>query len=98
MTLGSTKHCAVQGMYDSGRILSFQGYFEFDWVVNSEIVKVSFPAWAPRVLAKMLRTVDVGYDAIGVANTVLAFFVEGMEESNAISGSVGGLLTPLLFG
>ncbi|KAL5048242.1 hypothetical protein BDW71DRAFT_213659 [Aspergillus fruticulosus] len=36
MNVGSTELCPVQGLYYPGRVLTYQGHFEFDVFVNSE--------------------------------------------------------------
>jgi GMP synthase-like glutamine amidotransferase len=94
ITLGRTEHCAVQGVYEPGRILTFQGHFEFDRFVNGETVKFFFPTWAPDVMAKALDDVDKDDDAVAAAIIVLDFFL-GAESISATTHSVaGGLLTP----
>lgn len=36
VNVGSTEVCPVQGLYYPGRVLTYQGHFEFDVFVNSE--------------------------------------------------------------
>lgn len=38
--LGSTEHCAVQGVYKSGRVMTLQGHFEFDKFENRETMRI----------------------------------------------------------
>lgn len=38
--VGSTKHCAVQGVYLPGRVLTLQGHFEFDKFENRQTMKI----------------------------------------------------------
>lgn len=95
MTLGSTQHCAVQGMYEPGRVLTYQGHFEFDKFINSETVKFFFPAWAPGVLKEAMEAIDADDDAIAAAEMVLKFILEkGVDKDGATYKVTGGLLTP----
>jgi GMP synthase-like glutamine amidotransferase len=95
MTVGSTQHCAVQGVYEPGRVLTLQGHFEFDRFVNSETVKFFFPTWQPKVLEETLEAVDADDDSVLAARMVLGFLMEkGMEENDVSHAVVGGLLTP----
>jgi GMP synthase-like glutamine amidotransferase len=93
ITLGRTEHCAVQGVYEPERILTFQGHFEFDRFVNGETVKFFFPTWAPNVMARALEDVDQDDDAVTAAIIVLDFFT-GASSISATHGVEGGLLTP----
>ncbi|KAJ4376064.1 hypothetical protein N0V83_001345 [Neocucurbitaria cava] len=88
MTMGSTQHCHVQGVYEPGRVLTYQGHFEFDKFVNSETVKFFFPTWAPEVLANAMKAIDADDDASAGAAMVLRFFMEegverGMDKDEA---------------
>jgi GMP synthase-like glutamine amidotransferase len=97
MAVGSTKHCAVQGVYEPGRVLTFQGHFEFDRFVNSETIKFFFPTWQPKVLEETLEAIDADDDSIAAAQMVLRFFAEkSMDRKGASHAVVGGLLTPPL--
>ncbi|KAH7070345.1 class I glutamine amidotransferase-like protein [Paraphoma chrysanthemicola] len=97
MTVGSTEHCAVQGVYEPGRILTLQGHFEFDKFINMETVMFFFPKWEPEVLGPHLEAIDAEDDAVAAAKIVIRFLLE-MEGSEAgVSHKViGGLLTPPL--
>ncbi|OAK97449.1 class I glutamine amidotransferase-like protein [Phaeosphaeriaceae sp. SRC1lsM3a] len=94
LTLGSTTHCAVQGVYEPGRILTFQGHFEFDRFVNSETIKFFFPDWEPGLLAEALKAVDNDDDAEVAAKMVLEFFLEDKKRGGPMHEVVKGLLTP----
>ncbi|KAF1939416.1 class I glutamine amidotransferase-like protein [Clathrospora elynae] len=97
MTLGSTRHCGVQGLYEAGRILTYQGHFEFDRFVNGETVKFFFPEWEPEVLAEALEAIDADDDSVAAAKMVLDFFLEKIGDASAGTHAVvGGLLTPPL--
>lgn len=95
ITAGSTEHCAVQGVYEPGRVLTLQGHFEFDKFVNSETVKFFFPTWDAQLLETILEAVDADDDAIAAAEMVLKFFMErGFDKVAATHRVAGGLLTP----
>lgn len=76
MTLGITAQCAIQGVYQPGRILTTQGHCEFDRFVSRETVKYFFPDWTPDVMAKVLEAIDKDDDAVVAARMVLSFFLE----------------------
>lgn len=46
--LGSTEHCAVQGVYNPGRVLTLQGHFEFDKFENRETMRIFGAEDTPR--------------------------------------------------
>jgi GMP synthase-like glutamine amidotransferase len=96
MTVGSTEHCAVQGVYEKGRVLTLQGHFEFDRFVNSECVKFFFGAiWVSEKVEEALRDIDADDDSIVAARMIMRFFLEdGDERENLTHEVVGGLLTP----
>ncbi|EDU42828.1 glutamine amidotransferase-like protein-like protein [Pyrenophora tritici-repentis] len=77
MVVGSTQHCAVQGLYEAGRVFTLQGHFEFDRFVNAETVKFFFPEWQPKVLEGALEAIDQDDDAVRAAEMVVRFFLEG---------------------
>ncbi|KAH6881995.1 class I glutamine amidotransferase-like protein, partial [Alternaria rosae] len=72
-TMGSTRHCTNQGMYEPGRVLTFQGHFEFDRFINSETIKYFFPNWQPKVLEETLDAIDADDDSVAAAGVVLKF-------------------------
>ncbi|KAJ4305737.1 hypothetical protein N0V90_001268 [Kalmusia sp. IMI 367209] len=95
--LGSTQHCAIQGMYDPARVLTLQGHFEFDRFVNTEIMKVFGVSWDPQMLQDGLEAIDADDDAELVAEVVLQFLLEKeCAQSTTTHQKVGGLLTPPL--
>ncbi|KAF2710173.1 class I glutamine amidotransferase-like protein [Pleomassaria siparia CBS 279.74] len=93
--LGSTSHCAVQGVYQPGRILTLQGHFEFDRFVNTETLKVFGAKWDPEVLKQTLEACASDDDAEVAADMVTMFLFEGgsRKRSRRVLGA-GGLLTP----
>ncbi|CAG5159263.1 uncharacterized protein ALTATR162_LOCUS5497 [Alternaria atra] len=95
MILGNTQHCAVQGVYEPGRVLTFQGHFEFDRFINSETIKFFFPNWQPKALEETLDAIDADDDSVTAAGMVLDFFLEdGIGKHVPSHAIVGGLITP----
>jgi GMP synthase-like glutamine amidotransferase len=79
LEMGSTEHCRVQGVYQPGRVLTFQGHFEFDRFINSETLKVFAAGWDTKVLEEALYAVDADDDSIVAAEMVLRFMMESVE-------------------
>lgn len=94
MTVGSTQHCAVQGVYEPGRVLTYQGHFEFDRFVNSETIKFFFPNWDPKALEEALKLIDADDDAKAAADMVLKFSLDQEKGDGLSFERRGGLLTP----
>jgi GMP synthase-like glutamine amidotransferase len=93
MVIGSSKHCAVQGIYEPGRVLTLQGHFEFDRFVNSETINVFGASWAPERLAKALHDMDADDDADKAAEMV-ARFLAGQNYDQENYNCRTGLITP----
>jgi hypothetical protein len=65
---GCTDHCAVQGIYEPGRVLTLQGHFEFDRFVNSECIKHFFRSeWDADRLHAALNAIDADDDSKAAA-------------------------------
>ncbi|KAI5468003.1 class I glutamine amidotransferase-like protein [Mariannaea sp. PMI_226] len=73
--LGATKACANQGVFQPGRVLTFQGHFEFDRFINSETLKVFGATWEPSYLQEVLEKIDADDDALAAAEMVLQFLL-----------------------
>ncbi|KAL2815763.1 class I glutamine amidotransferase-like protein [Aspergillus cavernicola] len=78
MNVGSTELCPVQGLYYPGRVLTYQGHFEFDVFVNSETC-VEFgrrKGWDVKDVESYLGLIGKGVedDAMVAAEIVLDFF------------------------
>jgi hypothetical protein len=82
--IGSSEHCVLQGVWEQGRVLTYQGHAEFDRFVNGETVKVfGGLIWSEDFMASTLEAVDRDDDAIWAAGVMLKFFLErekGAEE------------------
>lgn len=96
MVVGTTQHCAVQGLYEPGRILTLQGHFEFDRFVNSECIKFFSTSWEPGLRDNALIAIDADDDATVAAEMVLNFFLEQSVDGAVSHTVIGGLLTPPL--
>lgn len=93
VVVGRTEHCAVQGVYQLGRIFTLQGHFEFDRVVNSEVIRFFFEnEWDEKRLGDALEAIDVDDDSALVARWI-ARFLNGKVDGEGWR-SIGGLLTP----
>lgn len=95
--IGSTPRCAVQGVYEPGRVLTLQGHFEFDRFVNGETLKYFAKGlnWTPEALERYLDLVDADDDSEWVGKMVVRFFLEEtLDKSTGMPNSVSGLLTP----
>ena len=86
IVLGSSRHCAVQGVLQPGRVMTFQGHFEFDRFISTETVKIFGALWDERVREDALRAIDEEDDS-EVAATIVAEFLAGGWKTT-------GLLTP----
>lgn len=79
--VGSTQKCAVQGVYQPGRVLTFQGHFEFDGWTNAETIKVFGEHWddAEKVAEGVRGAIDIEDDGPKIAEMVLSFLTEGRD-------------------
>jgi GMP synthase-like glutamine amidotransferase len=98
--IGSSAQCAIQGLYNPGRVLTYQGHFEFDTFVNSELV-IEFGRranWPAGDVASYLEQINQSFvpgkedddDAKAAAEAVLFFFA---GSDRVVSN---GLMTPPL--
>ncbi|KAF3047000.1 hypothetical protein E8E12_010179 [Didymella heteroderae] len=93
--LGNTPWCANQGMMELGRVLTFQGHFEFDRFVNGETVKTFFARKAPEWLDESLKAVDADDDAELAADMLLHFATQKTPAGYRMTyKKIGGLVTP----
>lgn len=82
-------------MYEPGRILTFQGHFEFDRFINSETIKTFFARKAPEWLENSLKAVDADDDAEVAAEMVLQFVMQKTRaEQSKTHALISGLATP----
>ncbi|CAI6332392.1 unnamed protein product [Periconia digitata] len=97
LMVGRTEHCGVQGVFQSNRVLTLQGHFEFDRWISTEIMKVFGASWQPMELKKTFEAIDADDDAEAAAELVLQFFLEKERNGDSMTYQVAkGLLTPPL--
>lgn len=89
--VGSSQKCAVQGLYQPGRVLTFQGHFEFDAWTNAETIKAFGEHWedAERVAEGVKRAIDIRDDGPKIAEMVLLFLIEGRDEDSSHGMDLG---------
>lgn len=80
--VGSTEHCAVQGVYLPGRILTLQGHFEFDKFENQQTMRIFGAAPEVETEAKTnaaceTKPREAEDDGEVVAEMVVRFLAEG---------------------
>jgi GMP synthase-like glutamine amidotransferase len=100
LNIGSTQLSPIQGMYYPGRVLTYQGHFEFDVFVNTETV-LEFGrrgGWDAGVVGQYLEQVtsitsEGGDDSELAAELVVRFLVDDEEESMDVKVE-SGLATP----
>jgi GMP synthase-like glutamine amidotransferase len=93
MLIGKTSQCANQGMYEPGRVLTFQGHFEFDSFINYETVKVFGSNWELDDLQRRLESTRHEDDSDEVAKMVIKFML-GMDGASNGQATISGLATP----
>ncbi|QKX58873.1 uncharacterized protein TRUGW13939_06001 [Talaromyces rugulosus] len=82
MSIGSTEISPIQGLFHPGRVLTYQGHFEFDSWANRELVVVSTSrwGWTEEMSKKYIEQVgQVGQDDDDsklAAEVVVWFFAE----------------------
>ncbi|KAJ5776524.1 uncharacterized protein N7511_001535 [Penicillium nucicola] len=90
LNMGSSQICPIQGLYQPGRVLTFQGHFEFDAFATAELCRKFADSfhWSPVVLASHLANIersivpgkDDDDDSKAAAEAVLLFFA-GSDQS-----------------
>lgn len=88
--MGSSLKCPIQGLYQPGRVLTFQGHFEFDAFATAELCYKFADQfhWSPAVLASHLENIkrsavpgkEDDDDSKAAAEAVLLFFA-GEDQS-----------------
>ncbi|KAK2671212.1 Class I glutamine amidotransferase-like [Fusarium oxysporum f. sp. vasinfectum] len=83
MSIGSTPHCTVQGIYQPGRVLTFQGHFEFDEEISTETIKYFFTlgrGFMPEQTQAALDQIQGKDDSEEAAKVLHAFFTGSNDE------------------
>ncbi|RAH42380.1 type 1 glutamine amidotransferase [Aspergillus brunneoviolaceus CBS 621.78] len=101
--VGASAECAVQGLYRPGRVLTYQGHFEFDAEVNRETC-LEFgrrEGWKAEDVERWVQAIGADEersDAVGAAGVVVRFFAgedagedEHGDDIALVRGGVGVL-------
>ncbi|KAE8388070.1 class I glutamine amidotransferase-like protein [Aspergillus alliaceus] len=83
VNVGRTGLCGIQGLYFPGRVLTYQGHFEFDVFVNRETC-LAFGerlGWREEVVREYVRLIEEGAegDDSEIAAEVVVLFFAGLE-------------------
>ncbi|KAF4435617.1 glutamine amidotransferase [Fusarium acutatum] len=82
MSIGSTPHCSVQGIFQPGRVLTFQGHFEFNEEISMETIKYFYTperGFAPEQTQAALDQIRGKDDSDEAAKILHAFFTESND-------------------
>lgn len=89
LNIGSTPLSPIQGLYYPGRVLTYQGHFEFDIFVNTETV-IEFgrrAGWDAQMVAESLRKINAcgleDDDSRLVAEIVVQFLADDVDLDTA---------------
>lgn len=103
MNIGSSALCAIQGLYNPGRVLTYQGHFEFDTFVNSELCRefARRSNWADPLVASYLEQIQRAFvpgkgeddDSQAAAEAVVLFFA-GEDQPHTGNSASAGMITP----
>lgn len=76
--VGSTSHCQIQGIYQRGRILTYQGHPEFDEFITTECLKLVSQrvGWEPAFAESAMMAAERKDDAAIASDIIIAFFLE----------------------
>ncbi|KAJ5174031.1 uncharacterized protein N7500_001962 [Penicillium coprophilum] len=104
-SIGSSAQCAIQGLYNPGRVLTYQGHFEFDTFVNGELAQEfgRRAGWPEAVVAEYLDLIyrsrvpgsEDDDDAKAAAEAVLLFFAGEDGDFMGCGGGTGMITPPL---
>ena len=75
--VGTTPHCNVQGVYEAGRILTFQGHPEFDAFINTECLRLvgERAGWEESYTEAGVVSAQADDDAETASDIIVAFFL-----------------------
>ena len=80
--VGFTSHCQVQGIYQTKRILTFQGHPEFDQFIETECLKLVSKrvGWESEFTFAAIASAQQNDDATVAADIIMAFIL-GLENA-----------------
>jgi GMP synthase-like glutamine amidotransferase len=88
-SIGRSDHCALQGVWKKGRVLTYQGHAEFDRFINSETLKIFGKSWETSFRESALQCIDRDDDAMWAAEVMLKFFLEETHDGVSVEGKEG---------
>ncbi|RMJ13103.1 hypothetical protein CDV36_007214 [Fusarium kuroshium] len=76
--IGSTPHCANQGIYQPGRLLTYQGHPEFDQFIEMECLKLvsARVGWPAKFTEEAITSAATMDDAAIAAEIIVSFLLE----------------------
>ncbi|KAJ5662681.1 hypothetical protein N7462_011607 [Penicillium macrosclerotiorum] len=103
MKIGSSAQCPIQGLYSPGRVLTYQGHFEFNATDNVELTqafgrRMNWPeplvaSYVEQIQRSIVPGQDDDDDSKAAAEAALLFFA-GEDQPAAQAGTPSGLITP----
>jgi GMP synthase-like glutamine amidotransferase len=106
MNIGSSAACPIQGLYNPGRVLSYQGHFEFDTFVNRELCQefgrranwstADVASYVEHIERSLVPGQDDDDDSKAAAEAVLLFFAGEDQPSKLNLVAPNGMITPPL--
>ncbi|KIW16029.1 hypothetical protein PV08_06080 [Exophiala spinifera] len=79
MSLGSTKHCHVQGLFEPGRVLTSQPHWECDsWIMSESFSYLFTPqkGYRPEEVEGWVEGTKGGHDSLAMQEWVLQFLLD----------------------
>ena len=106
MNIGSSAACPIQGLYNPGRVLSYQGHFEFDTFVNRELCHefgrranwsaIAVASYVEQIERSLVPGQEDNDDSKAAAEAVLLFFAGEDQPSKLAPIAPNGMITPPL--
>jgi hypothetical protein len=83
VNIGSTKLCAIQGLWEKNRVLTYQGHIEFDEFVNRETIRAfgTICGWDDERMQTSLASTEGVDDSAWASSVLVRFFMEGLMSS-----------------
>ena len=93
MLIGSTSLCRNQGLYAPGRVLTFQGHFEFDSFINWETSKIFGAEWDDATLVEHRKAIHAP-DCSDVVSDFVTRFLVGDDRLSRSAWMIEDVPTP----
>jgi GMP synthase-like glutamine amidotransferase len=77
ISVGTTPHCQIQGIYQPGRILTYQGHPEFDEYIETVCLELvgKRVGWEAQFTENAISSARAPDDAAVAADTIIGFFL-----------------------